>query len=150
MEYNRICVLDTETTDRYWNTCAPVQIAAVICDNKGNIIDSFNERITNIEKYNGDAINLTKERKPEYKVVTLKVYDKRNTLERSMLHFAHFEKQVEKLDEETYMVHIKYDKDDETELVIRALSFGPTVEVIEPEAFRNLIIERLKKQKALM
>ena len=38
MEYNRICVLDTETTDRYWNTCAPVQIAAVICDSKGNII----------------------------------------------------------------------------------------------------------------
>ena len=97
-----------------------------------------------------DAITLTRERKPEYKVVTLKVYDKRNTLERSMLHFAHFEKQVEKLDEETYMVHIKYDKDDETELVIRVLSFGPTVEVIEPDGFRNLIIERLKKQKALM
>ena len=35
MEYNKICVLDTETTDRYWNTAAPVQIAAIICDNKG-------------------------------------------------------------------------------------------------------------------
>ena len=47
------------------------------------------------------------------------------------------------------MVHIKYDKDDETELVIRVLGFGPMVEVIEPDGFRNLIIERLKKQKAL-
>ena len=107
-------------------------------------------RITNIEKYNGSAITLTREKQTEYKVVTLKVYDQRNTLERSMLHFAHFEKQVEKLDEETYMVHIKYDKDDETELVIRVLSFGPMVEVIEPDGFRNLIIERLKKQKTLI
>lgn len=45
MEYNRIAVLDTETTNVYWNSAAPVQIAAIICDNKGNVIDSFNERI---------------------------------------------------------------------------------------------------------
>ena len=67
-----------------------------------------------------------------------------------MLHFAHFEKQVEKLDDTTYLAHIKYDKDDETELVIRVLGFGPMVEVIEPQSFRNLIIERLKKQKTLI
>lgn len=107
-------------------------------------------RITNIEKYNGSAINLTKEKQTEYKVVTLKVYDERNALERSMLHFAHFEKQVEKLDNRTYLVRIKYDKDDETELVIRVLGFGPMVEVVEPDGFRNLIIERLKKQKTLI
>lgn len=45
MKYKRIAVLDTETTSVYWNSASPVQIAAVICDNKGNIIDSFNERI---------------------------------------------------------------------------------------------------------
>lgn len=44
-KFNRICVLDTETTNVYWNTAAPIQIAAVICDNQGNIIDSFNEKI---------------------------------------------------------------------------------------------------------
>ena len=54
-KYNRIAVLDTETTDRYWNTCAPVQIAAVICDNKGNIIDSFNERIKTTHTISPDA-----------------------------------------------------------------------------------------------
>ena len=43
--YNRICVLDTETTSCYWNTAAPVQIAAIVCDKQGNILDSFNERI---------------------------------------------------------------------------------------------------------
>jgi len=50
MKYNRICVLDTETTNVYWNTASPVQIAAVICDAKGNVIDSFNERIKTTHK----------------------------------------------------------------------------------------------------
>lgn len=45
MKYKKICILDTETTSVYWNSAAPVQIAAVVCDPKGNIIDSFNERI---------------------------------------------------------------------------------------------------------
>ena len=45
MKYNRICVLDTETTSCYWNSASPVQIAAIVCDKQGNILDSFNERI---------------------------------------------------------------------------------------------------------
>ena len=48
--YKRICILDTETTDLYWNTCAPVQLAAIICDTNGNIIDSFNEKIKTTHK----------------------------------------------------------------------------------------------------
>lgn len=84
---------------------------------------------------------------PCYDTIVLKVSDERNTLERCMMHFAHFEKRAEKLDNH-YLLHIKYLKDDETEMVIRVLSFGPTVEVIESEHFRNLIIERLKKQKS--
>jgi len=54
-EYNRICILDTETTDIYWNTCAPVQIAAIICDGDGNVIDSFNERIKTTHQIAPDA-----------------------------------------------------------------------------------------------
>lgn len=50
MKYNKICVLDTETTSVYWNSAAPVQIAAVICDKDGNILDSFNERIKTTHK----------------------------------------------------------------------------------------------------
>lgn len=55
MNYNRIAVLDTETTDRYWNTTAPIQIAAVICDRDGNVLDSFNERIKTTHKINPSA-----------------------------------------------------------------------------------------------
>lgn len=80
--------------------------------------------------------------------VTLKVKDDRNTLERCMLHFAHFEKQAERINKNNYLVRIKYNIDDETEMVIRILSFGPMVEVIEPEGIRKLIIDRLKRQRS--
>lgn len=82
------------------------------------------------------------------KSVTLRIRDDRNALERCLLHFAHFEKRAERVDNKHYLVHIKYDKYDETEMVIRILSFGPLVEVIEPNDFRKLIIERLQRQKS--
>lgn len=85
---------------------------------------------------------------PMIRSLTLRIRDERNALERCMLHFAHFEKRSERIDKTHYLVHIKYDKDDETELVIRILGFGPMVEVIEPDSFRKLIIERLQKQKS--
>lgn len=40
-----------------------------------------------------------------------------------------------------------YDESDETEMVIRLLSFGPMIKVIEPLEFKQLIRQRLKKQK---
>lgn len=85
---------------------------------------------------------------PTKESLTLRVLDERNALERTLLHFAHFEKQVERIDKKRYLVRIKYNKDDETEMVIRILSFGPMVEVIEPNNFRKLIIDRLKSQKS--
>ena len=85
---------------------------------------------------------------PVRKSVTLRIQNDRNALERCLLHFAHFEKQAERLDHRHYFVHIKYEKEDETEMVIRILSFGPMVEVIEPARFRTLIVERLQKQKS--
>ena len=76
----------------------------------------------------------------------LKVTDERNALERVMLHFAHFEKQAEMLDEKTYLLRINYSRMDESEIVIRILSFGPLVEVVGSEFLRELVIEKLKKQ----
>ena len=74
--------------------------------------------------------------------------DERNALERTMLHFAHFEKQTERTGDDLYRVTLFYDKDDETEMVIRILSFGTKIKVIEPENFINLIKDRLKRQKS--
>ena len=97
--------------------------------------------------YTGEKLSEGEARAIITDTVTVKVIDERNAMERFMLHFAHFEKQAEKIDDSTYVVKIKYAHDDETELLIRVLSFGPMAEVLEPDSFRDLIIERLKKQK---
>lgn len=81
------------------------------------------------------------------KYVLIEVKDERNALDRVLLHFAHFKKETEKK-EKTYTVKLFYDESDETEMVIRLLSFGPMIKVIEPLEFKQLIRQRLKKQKA--
>ena len=78
--------------------------------------------------------------------ITVSIRDERNAMERFMLHFAHFEKQAEQLDRKHYLVTIRYAHDDEPEMVIRILSFGPMIEVLGPESFKKLIIEKLEKQ----
>lgn len=83
----------------------------------------------------------------ERETVELELYDQRNALERVLMHFAHFEKQVEKLDHDRYRLCITYDKSDETEMVIRILSFGPMLRVMSPTHFVDLIRQRLIQQK---
>lgn len=80
--------------------------------------------------------------------VVLELVDKRNALERVLFHFAHFEKEAVKVDDNRYRITISYDKYDETEIVIRILSFGPMVKVTAPEHFINLIKARLINQKS--
>jgi hypothetical protein len=75
--------------------------------------------------------------------------DRRNALERVLLHFAHFEKTAEKTGDDTYTVTIYYNQDDETEIVIRILSFGPMLKVTAPQNFVDLIKQRLLNQKKL-
>lgn len=80
--------------------------------------------------------------------VEFTLFDKRNAMERVLLHFAHFEKQAEKTEKNTYKVTVFYDEDDETEIVIRLLSFGPMVKVTAPQHFVELMKERLICQKS--
>lgn len=54
-EFDRLCILDLETTGVYWSSDAPVQIAAVIVDSQGNEIDSFNEKIKTTHAISPDA-----------------------------------------------------------------------------------------------
>jgi hypothetical protein len=104
-------------------------------------------KIMHCSHYNGEKQLIGHERDVKYDTVTVRLLDERNALERFMLHFAHFEKQAEKLNRKHYLIRIKYAHDDEPEMVIRILSFGPLVEVVESEDFRNLVIEKLKNQK---
>lgn len=78
--------------------------------------------------------------------VTFELYDRRNALERVLLHFSHLEKETRRLDDNKYLVTLKYDRQDETEMVIRILSFGPVIRVTEPESFIGLLRDRIEKQ----
>ena len=75
--------------------------------------------------------------------------DTRKALERVLLHFSHLEKETKRLDETHYRVTLKYDRADETEMVIRVLSFGPVIRVIEPEPFINQLRQRIERQRKL-
>ncbi len=82
------------------------------------------------------------------RTVTFTVENRRNALERAMLHFAHFKKQATRIDDMHYTVQVAYDKNDETEMVIRLLAFGPLVKVTEPASFVELIRQRLVRQQS--
>ncbi len=110
-------------------------------------------RITFCESLGKDEIDKkvfeNKKRKIIKDSVTFELIDKRNALDRIMLHFAHFQKGAEKIDSNKYRVTVNYDKDDETEMVIRILSFGPMIKVTSPDYFVEQIKDRLKQQKIL-
>ncbi|SHI18762.1 WYL domain-containing protein [Sporobacter termitidis DSM 10068] len=83
--------------------------------------------------------------------VTLEISKERNALERCMIQFAHFEKRTEyDAAANRYTCIIKYNIMDESELVIRVLSFGPTVRVLGPEHFLQEIHQRVDRQTILI
>ena len=147
-----------EMTNRKGNTmfvrCRPVRLEYSEKDDKFRLITAGWRSVSTVNlgkikacaHYTGEKTLEGEEHAPRYDTLTVKVRDERNALERFMLHFAHFEKQAEKLDRDTYLVKIQYAHDDEPEMVIRILSFGPMVEVIGAESIRKLVIEKLKKQ----
>ena len=87
-------------------------------------------------------------RKPRQRLLVFRLVDERNALERILLHFSHFEKETVRLDDRSYQVTLHYEKDDETELLIRVLSFGPMIKVIAPHNFIELVKKRLTKQQS--
>lgn len=138
-----------------YSRCVPERIEYSEKDDKFRLVTSgcrfiktINlNRITKCKIYNGETIIKSTPPTQTYESITLKVKDERNTLERCLLHFAHFEKRAERVDD-YYLLHIKFNQDDEPEMVIRVLSFGQMVEVLESENFKKLIIDKLKSQKS--
>lgn len=151
--------LKIEMVNRKGNTvysrCVPERIEYSEKDDKFRLVTSGCHfiktvniaRITKCRIYSGETVLESSPAVTEYETITLKVSEERNTLERSLMHFAHFEKRAERHDG-YYLLHIRFQKDDEPEMVIRVLSFGPTVEVLGSENFRQLIINKLKSQKS--
>ncbi|MBQ5319272.1 MAG: WYL domain-containing protein [Oscillospiraceae bacterium] len=106
-------------------------------------IDSKVSYETNMEEY----FMLRKCTEP----VIVEVTPERNGVERFMMEFAAYEKYTER-DLKTGVCTVKlwYDKADETEVLIRLLSFGPVIEIKAPQSFRALAAERVKNQYELL
>lgn len=137
-----------------WVRLMPVGMEYSMKDDKIRVIAercwfrTFNlGRITSCEYYTGSGPWRLPPPRENRVGLTLEITDERNALERVLLHFAHFEKRCERLDDNKYRLHLKYYENDETELVIRILSFGPYVQVQEPAHFVELIKKRLIAQK---
>lgn len=137
-----------------WVRLVPVGMEYSMKDDKIRVIAercwfrTFNlGRITSCDYYTGNGPWRLPPPRENRVGLTLEITDERNALERVLLHFAHFEKRCERLEDNKYRLHLKYYENDETELVIRILSFGPYVQVREPAHFVELIKKRLIAQK---
>lgn len=134
----------------------PIKLEYSPKDDKFRLIctGSYDTIIINVErmtackiKDNCEGISKNLGKRMEKSLVLL-IKDKRNALERCMLHFAFLKKETKQIDELTYEMKLYYYQEDETEVLIRILSFGPFIKVIEPISFIALIKERITNQKS--
>ena len=142
------------TRGRRWMVCIPYRLEYSDKDGKFRllVVDRRKRCIVNIariyacemlEAYDPDSLCLLRKHSRE---LVLLLRDERNALERVLLHFSHFEKETRKLEEGLYQIKLRYDPNDETELLIRVLSFGPMLEVKSPDTFVALMKERIDRQ----
>ena len=81
----------------------------------------------------------------------IKVTSERNGVERFMLEFASYEKHtVRDLETGEYIVELWYNEQDETELLICLLSFGPVIEILGPKPLREQAAMRVRRQADLL
>lgn len=79
------------------------------------------------------------------------VSSERNGIERFLMEFASYEKRTEMdADSGRCMVWLWYDQQDETEVLIRLLGFGPVAEILGPPDLRTQAAERVARQYALL
>lgn len=82
--------------------------------------------------------------------LTVEIYNQRNTIERFMIEFSTYKKQsVFNEEKQICKTSIYYKKSEETEILMKILSFGPTLKVLFPSSFIDLIREKLYKQNLL-
>ena len=81
--------------------------------------------------------------------LVLELTDERNALERVMLHFSHLDKETERLDDQHYKITLRYEQEDEAELLNRVLSFGPSLKAVAPETFVKKLCAKLERQRNL-
>ena len=137
--------------------CIPYKLEYSSKDDKFRLITGYKGRPLTINLSRIDSVHFLEQWEDrEYhrpsereKTLVMDLYDTRNSLERAMLHFSDLEKETERIDDRRYRITLNYKQGDETEILIRILSFGPVLKVIKPESMVRQIRERLIRQAAL-
>ena len=118
-----------------------------VCINIGRIIEikestqSFKD-IDKIDKY------IKKFEKKE--IVEIEIYDLRNAIERFMIEFSTYEKESEFNQENgTCKTKIFYRKNEECEILMKILSFGPVIKIISACPLKDKIVEKINYQYKL-
>ncbi len=141
-EQERIQVLNpvkieySDKDDKFRVLCAGRKDITTI--NMGRII-----RVKKLEESFSTTISLSFGKK---ETLIFKLTDERKTLERVLMKFAHYKKEVERLGENTYQVKMEYDMDEETDVLIQIMSFGSFVKMIAPAELKEKLRDRIKKQ----
>lgn len=138
--------------------CIPYKLEYSSKDDKFRLITGFRGRPLTINLSRIDSVRIhelwedSEYRQPceREKTLVMEMFDTRNALERAMLHFSDLEKETERIDEKHYRITLNYRQGDETEILIRILSFGPVLKVTEPETLVTQIRERLARQTELL
>lgn len=137
-------------------SCIPYRLEYSEKDDKFRLLALQNERpvILNMSKI--QSCELLEETPPLKEIpklqkvkLVLELRDYRNALERAMLHFSHLEKETKQLEKGMYRITLWYEPRDERELLIRILSFGPVLRIVEPDSVVSQIKHRIGKQKNL-
>ena len=134
--------------------CIPYHLEYSPKDDKFRLITAYEGHLLTINIGRIQSVKMKEEYSEEEsrpavlreKSMVLELTDDRNALERAMLHFSDLEKETVKIDRKHYRITIWYKKDDETEILIRILSFGPVLKVVEPASLVNQIVQRLDRQ----
>ena len=138
--------------------CIPYKLEYSSKDDKFRLITGFRNKPLTVNLSRIDSVHILEpwdeseylQPREREKTLVMELYDSRNSLDRAMLHFSDLEKETERIDEKHYRITLNYKQGDETEILIRILSFGPVLKVIEPETMVKQIRERLERQDALL
>ena len=138
--------------------CIPYKLEYSSKDDKFRLITGFRNKPLTVNLSRIDSVHILEpwdeseylQPREREKTLVMELYDSRNSLERAMLHFSDLEKETERIDEKHYRITLNYKQGDETEILIRILSFGPVLKVIEPKTMVKQIRERLERQDALL
>lgn len=148
----------SRTGGRHSFVCVPRRLEYSAKDDKFRLLTSGVQWLSTVNMARVRSCELLEPCEPETAALpracseelVMMLHDERNGLERVLLHFSHFEKETLKLEDGLYQIKLRYDRDDEAELLIRVLSFGPVLEVKSPAEFIRLIRERIRVQSGYM